>query len=64
MPAFANVSVFCMPETRANSTTSPATGCSTKLNVSETPQIVPAPLTVNVPFEYVALPAKPVAPTS
>ena len=53
-----------MLTSRATTVRSPLTGWFTKLNVSEVPQIVPAPLTVMVPFNAEALPAAPVAPTS
>ena len=57
--------VFCSLRTRATIAPSPASGCVTAVNESALPQMSePAPLTVNVPFEADALPARPTAPTS
>src|SRR5262249_39413055 len=64
-PAFAYMLVFCKLATRATISTSPLVGCETIRNASAVPQMsAPLPATVNTPFQYVLLPARPVDPMS
>ena len=64
-PAFAYWFVFCSPLIRATIWMLPDTGWLTYWKASVEPQMsAPLPLTVNVPLEAEADPARPTAPTS
>ena len=64
-PAFALTCVFCSVFTRATIDPSPASGCDTYWKASAVPQMSrPPPVTVKVPFVYVALPDTPTVPMS
>src|SRR5215472_2602290 len=64
-PALAYTAVFWVDVRRATISPSPSSGVEAKWNESAVPQISePAPLTVKTPLANVAVPARPVWPTS